>query len=257
MQKLIIGNLKMNLLTIAERDQYLESFKKELKKSKISDLDVVLCPPAVHVENFVKKNKTKNVAIGGQNIFWEDRGSYTGEISAAMLKNLGAQYVIVGHSERRKYFGETNVDANAKIKNALKNGLVPIYCVGETKEDREAGNESQVIAEQIVDGFADISSAKAASIVVAYEPVWAVGSDVIPKSDEIMQVKILLKRIFADAYGITVAEKIKVLYGGSVKAASVKQVCNDAGMDGVLVGRESLIPNEFIKIAEIINANQF
>jgi triosephosphate isomerase len=255
MSKLIIGNLKMNILTLIERERYFESLKKELKGKKFEHSAIVLCPPSLHMESFVKKIKSKTVSIGGQNVFQEDRGSYTGEVSAAMLKNIGADYVIIGHSERRKYFGETSEMANEKIKSALKNGLVPIYCVGETLEDRELGNEAQVIADQIITAFADISPAKAQLVVIAYEPVWAVGSDAIPKSDEILQVKILLKKIFEKSYGITIAEKIKVLYGGSVKATVVNQVCLEPGMDGVLVGRESLIPSEIIKIIEIIDKN--
>jgi len=244
----------MNLLTTVERERYIESLKKELYEKRIVNSKLVLCVPSLHVENFINNLKTQDVAIGAQNLFWEDRGSYTGEISAPMLKDLGSEFVIIGHSERRKFFGETNADANLKIKAALKNNITPIYCVGETKEEREAGNEAQVIAEQIMEAFVDVSSMKASSVVIAYEPIWAVGSDAIPKSDEILQIKILLKKIFEKAYGIAVAEKIKVLYGGSVKAITVKQVCIDPGMDGVLVGRESLIPSELVKILEIINS---
>lgn len=256
MQKLIIGNLKMNLLTTVERERYVESFKNELKNRKILDAKIVLCAPDVHLEYFVKKLKLKTISIGAQNLFWEDRGSFTGEVSAPMLKGLGVEFVIIGHSERRKYFGETSVSANAKIKAALKSNLAPIYCVGETFDDRETGRTASVIIEQIKDGFADISSVKASSIIIAYEPVWAIGGDKIPSSDEILEVRILLKKILAETYGIAVAEKIKILYGGSVKAATVKQACLDPKMDGVLVGRESLIPLEFMNIVEILDNSQ-
>lgn len=255
MSKIIVGNLKMNLLTLAERERYLESFKKELKGRKIDDSQIIICSPSVHAESFVKKLKTKKIALGAQNLFWEERGSYTGEISATMLKNLGLEYVIIGHSERRKYFKETSLDANLKIKAALKANLAPIYCVGETHHEREEGVAAQVITQQILEGFADISSVKASSVIVAYEPVWAVGSDQIPKSDEILEVRILLRKIFAEIYGLQTADKIKVLYGGSVKAVSANQVCLEPGMDGVLVGRESLVPNEFLKIVEILDKN--
>lgn len=255
MRKLIVGNLKMNLLTIAERDRYVESFKKEMKAAEFADSQIVLCPPAVHIENFVNKLKTETVSIGAQNIFWEERGSYTGEISAPMVKNMGAEYAIVGHSERRKYFSETNEIANAKIRVALKNGLVAIYCVGESKEQRSVGITADVIIQQVTEGLAGIPAAKMKSVVIAYEPIWAVGSDVVPSSNEILEVKILLKKIFTDAYGPAVAEKILILYGGSVKVATANQVCLEPGMDGALVGRESLIPSEFIKIAKIISGN--
>ncbi|KKP93517.1 MAG: Triosephosphate isomerase [Candidatus Moranbacteria bacterium GW2011_GWE1_36_7] len=245
----------MNLLTIAERDRYFESFKKELKAKKLLDSKIVICPPSVHVESFVKKTKTKTVSIGAQNIFWEERGSYTGEISATMLKDMGVEFVIIGHSERRKYFGETNETANSKIKAVISAGLVAIYCVGETREERDSGFAAQIIVQQIVEGLADISSAKVASVVIAYEPVWSVGSDSIPTSDEILETRILLRKIFAEKYGLQLADKIKVLYGGSVKVTTAKQLCIDPGMDGVLVGRESLIPMELVKIAEIISVS--
>lgn len=253
MSKLIVGNLKMNLLTIAERDRYLESFKKEIKNKDFSQCEIVLCPPAIHLESFAGKIEDNDFFLGAQNIFWEDRGSFTGEISALMIKNIGAQYVIIGHSERRKYFNETNEIVKSKINSALGAGLFPIYCVGETLDERQAGKTTDVITRQIHEGLADVPVSRITSVVIAYEPVWAVGTDAVPTSDEIMEVKILLKKIFADTFGVSVAEKMRVLYGGSVKSATAKQLCVDSGMDGALVGRESLIPMEFIKIVEILN----
>jgi len=255
MQKLIVGNLKMNILTVAERDRYFESFKKELKSKKFSDTRIVLCPPAVHIEAFAKKLKTNTVSIGAQNIFWEERGSFTGEISAPMVKNFGGEFVLTGHSERRRYFGETNKEINAKIKVALKNGLSIILCIGETKEEKKAGETSDVIAQQLKECLSGIAVGKIGKIIVAYEPVWAVGSDVVPSSDEIMQARILIKKICLDLYGANIAEKVLILYGGSVKAKTVRQVCVEPEMDGVLVGRESLISREFVEIASIIDKN--
>jgi triosephosphate isomerase len=208
------------------------------------------------LESFVGKIEKDDFAVGAQNIFWEERGSFTGEISALMTKNIGAQYVIVGHSERRKYFNETNEIVKAKINSALAAGLTPICCVGEALEDRQNERTTDVIISQIQEGLADVPLSKIASIVIAYEPVWAVGSDAVPTSDEIMEVRILIKKIFTDTFGQPVAERVRILYGGSVKAATAKQLCIDPGMDGVLVGRESLIPLEFIKIAETINNSE-
>ncbi len=253
MNKLIVGNLKMNLLTIAERDRYLESLKKELKGKEITETDIVICPPSVHLESFVSKIENKEFSVGAQNIFWEERGSFTGEISALMVKNIGAEYVIVGHSERRKYFNETDEVVKNKINSILTNGLHPICCVGETLEDRQSGKTADVIISQLHEGLADVPISKITSVVIAYEPVWAVGSDAVPTSDEIMEVRILIKKVFADTFGQPVAERMKILYGGSVKAATAKQLCLDPGMDGVLVGRESLIPLEFVKIVETIS----
>lgn len=246
----------MNILTINEREAYFKNFKKGLKGKNFSYCQIVLCPPAVHLESFVSNFRKEGIAIGAQNIFWEQSGSFTGEISASMIKNLGGEFVIIGHSERRKYFGETNENFNAKIKAAFNNNLAPIYCVGESLEERKNGELGKVIAAQIREGFNGISDGNALSAVIAYEPVWAVGSDKIPSSDEILEVRILIKKVLSEIYGINVAEKIKVLYGGSVKANIAKQVCLDPKMDGVLVGRESLEPVEFIKIVEIIDNRQ-
>jgi len=255
MQKMVIGNLKMNILTLAERKKYFESFKKEFKKNKTKNTRIVLCPPYVHIEAFIKELKAKNVSIGAQNIFWEEKGSYTGEVSAPMVKNLGGEYVLIGHSERRKYFSESNEIANTKIKIAIKNGLKPIYCVGETKKQRLAGKTSEVIIEQIKEGLAEIPASKMHSVIIAYEPIWAVGSNTVPTYNEILEVKILLKKMFTNKYGADITKKISILYGGSVDISSSAQVCLQPDMDGVLIGGESLKPSEFLKIAEIINKN--
>lgn len=247
--KKIVGNLKMNLLSADERDRYLESFKKETKGFINEEIQIVLCVPSLYLESFVKKIKSKAISIGVQNIFWEEKGSFTGEVSPLACANLGAQYSIIGHSERRKYFGETSTQANLKIKAALKNKLIPVYCVGETKEEKEEGVASDSIVRQISEGFADLSQLQAEKVIVAYEPVWAVGSDLVPSSDEILEVKILLKKTFVEKFGLAVAEKINVLYGGNVKAESMHQVCTEPGLDGVLVGRESLVPRDLLRIA--------
>lgn len=255
MRKLIVGNLKMNLLTVVERDRYLESLKKEIRGNDLSECEIVVCPPTIHLESFCRGIENDEFSIGAQNIFWEDRGSFTGEVSGPMVKNIGAMFTIIGHSERRKYFNETNEIIKSKINSALSANLIPILCVGETLQEREDGKTTDVIIKQIHEGLADVPVSRITSVVIAYEPVWAVGSDAVPSSDEIMEVRILLKKIFADTFGISVAEKMRILYGGSVKASTTKQLCVDSGMDGALVGRESLIPMEFIKIAEILSKN--
>lgn len=246
----------MNLLTIAERDHYIESFERDVKVLAKSDIEIVLCPPSVHLGKFLEKIRIKNVSIGAQNIFSQERGSFTGEISSLMIKNLGCQYVIIGHSERRKYFSETDQIVNAKIKAALQDKLIPIVCIGESIEERKAGDTSKIIINQISQSLADVPISKIADIVFAYEPVWAVGSDLIPTSDDILKVKITIKKVLVEKYGASVAEKVRIIYGGSVNSKTAKEVCLKPQMDGVLVGRESLIPIEFVKIAEILNNKQ-
>lgn len=253
--KYIVGNLKMNLLSPAERERYFKLFRRELIGKNLKKAKIVLCPPFVHLESFIGALKSKKVGIGAQNIFGEKDGAFTGEISAAMVKSLGAEYAIIGHSERRRYFGETNTAANQKIKSAAKAGLIAIYCIGEKKEERDSNIEQDIIAIQLQEGLAGISYAQADKIIIAYEPVWSVGTDVIPAGNQIMEMKILIQKILTRKFGERYAQKIPILYGGSVNGKTVYQTCIDPGMDGVLIGRESLEPHELIKIADIINEN--
>jgi triosephosphate isomerase len=258
MQKLIVGNLKMNILTISERERYFESFKNELGKKKITNSQIVFCPPSVHIESFVKKIKSKNVSVGAQNIFWEEKGSYTGEISAPMIKNLGAEYVILGHSDQRRYFFENDEKINLKISAALKSGLKIILCIGENGEQKKSGNGEETVSEQLEGCLKNISSTKITNVSVCYEPVWAISSnnpDHLPTTDEIMSAKLLIKKFLVGKYGMKIAGKIKIIYGGSVDLNSVKETCIDSGMDGALIGKESLTPSSFIRIAEIIDKN--
>jgi triosephosphate isomerase (TIM) len=251
MQKIVIGNLKMNILSPAERERYLDYFKKELEGKKLKNVELVICPPYVHLEKF-KESRIKKMRLGGQNMFWADKGSFTGEISSLMLKNLGCEYVIIGHSERRRYFCEKDEEINLKLNSALKNYLKPILCVGETRVEKENNEILRVITRQIENAFKKISRSKIEDIIVAYEPVWAVGTDIVPTSNEIMEAKVLIKKTLANIFGVKYAEKVQIIYGGSVSSQTAYEVCVQPGMDGVLVGRESLTPHEFVKIASII-----
>lgn len=254
MAKIIAGNLKMNLLKIKEREIYFKLFRRELAGAKeLRDTEIVICPPSVHLESFVNNLGSKLVTIGSQNVFWEEAGSYTGEISSIMVKNLGGGATIIGHSERRRYFLETEAIINAKINAAVAAGLRVIFCIGETREERDDGRMKAVLVRQIKEGLAGIVPKLLENIVIAYEPVWAVGTDVVPTSNEIMEARILIRIILAEKFGRKKAETVSVLYGGSVKAKWAAEVCVEPGMDGVLVGRESLLPGEFFKIAKIIN----
>lgn len=252
MKKLIIGNLKMNLVSALEREQYFKALKEGMTGRKFSETEIVLCPPFVHLEAFVK-NLGKKVKLGAQDMFSENQGSYTGEISPLMLKNFGGEYVILGHSERRRYFSENNDEINLKIISALKNGLKPILCVGETRQEKEEHQTLRVITKQLREALQNVSRTKAEQIVIAYEPVWAVGTDAVPTAHEIMEARVLIVKILSELFERKYAEKVRIVYGGSVSAKTVKQVAVDAGMDGVLVGRESLAPREFLRIVQIIN----
>ena len=251
-QKLVVGNLKMNILSIAERTRYSEGFRKHLKGKSFRRVGIVLCPPFIHLEHFTKNLKRKGLAVGAQNMFSEEKGAFTGEISPMMLKNLGVTHVILGHSERRRYFAEDEPLINAKITKALKLGLTPVCCIGETRAERDNGTTKDRLAAQLFGALAGISGPRLDQILIAYEPVWAVGTDVFPSSNEIMEVKILIRKLIAERYGMRYAEKLRILYGGSVNARVAGQVCVDPGMDGVLVGRESLTPADFLAIAQVI-----
>jgi triosephosphate isomerase (TIM) len=252
MEKLVIGNLKMNILSAVERERYFGLFKKEITKKIFPKVQIVLCPPFIHLESF-EKNLGKKVRIGAQDMFWEREGSFTGEISPAQLKNFGMEYVIIGHSERRRYFGEGNEVVNLKISAALKIGLKPVICVGETKQERDRKQTLGVITKQVREALKDISRTKAQELVIAYEPIWAVGTDVVPTANEIMEAKLLIRKILVNMYEKRYADQVRIIYGGSVNAKTVEEVCLEPAMDGALIGRESLIPYEFIKIAEILN----
>ena len=251
-KKLVIGNLKMNPVSAVEFERYLDMLEKELKNKNFEKTEIVICPPAVYFRQFLER-KFKNVKLGAQNVYWEYQGAYTGEISAGMVKANGAQYSIVGHSERRKYFKENEEIINLKLRAILKSGLKSILCVGESIEERKSNQTALVLKKQLEKSLAGIGIGKTECIIIAYEPIWAIGTDKIPPSDEILEAKIIIKKILMKLYSKKAIEKIKILYGGSVKSFCVRQVCIEPVMDGVLVGRESLMPYEFIKIAKIID----
>lgn len=252
MNKLIVANLKMNLLSVAEREQYLKALKKETKGKKFQKAELVVCPPFVHLEAFQKARLGK-ARLGAQDMFWERSGSFTGEISPAMLKNFGCEFVIIGHSERRRYFGENDEEVKMKILAAFKNGLKPILCVGETRVERTGGQMARVIIRQVKSALLELPRVKTENLTIAYEPVWAIGSDVTPTAHEIMEVKVLIRKILVEMFDKKHADLVRLLYGGNVTPQTAKDTCLEPGLDGVLVGRASLVPREFIKIAEILN----
>lgn len=228
MKKLIVANWKMNPGTYAEAEVLVSAVKAAVSP----DVEVVLCPPFPWLTDF--SHKEKGIALGAQNMFWENAGAFTGEVSPVMLKSSGVQYVIVGHSERRKYFGETNEMVNKKLKAALAAGLTPILCIG----DNEGENKEEVLKAQITEGLANIKDLSA--IVIAYEPVWAIGTGNNCSPEETKSSIELIKKLV----------NVRVLYGGSVKADNSASYLKEAGADGLLVGGASLKSEEFIAIVK-------
>lgn len=252
MKKIVAGNLKMHLSSPKERESYLNLLKKELTGQKLNKVELILLPPFIHLEAF-RKSLSKNIKIGAQNFFFESKGPFTGEISPLMLSNLGCEYALVGHSERRRYFLEKNDEINLKVIAAMKNGISPILCVGESKIEKENQETLPVVSTQLKECLRDVSRTRLEKIIIAYEPVWAVGSDRTPSAHEIMEAKVLIRKVLVDMFGKKYAEAVKIIYGGSVNAKNIKEICLDPEMDGVLIGRETLLPHELIKIIKIIN----
>jgi len=255
-EKLVVANFKMNLNARYELQHWFTNFVKAKKSIRLKRTKLVLCPPFVHCETFVKKIKAKNIFIGGQNCFWEQKGAFTGETSASSLKNIGLRYVILGHSERRRFIGENNQVVNFKIKAALKAGLQPVVCLGENAQEKKAEMMLPVITKQFKECFLDISKGNMEKIIICYEPVWAISAnnpDHLPSVNEIMGAKLLIKRLLAQSYDSKTAEKVNVLYGGSINSKNVQEVCIESGVDGGLVGGASLMPYDIIKIAQLID----
>lgn len=251
-KKIIVGNWKMNPYTLAEAKEIFSAIKKEAKK--IENVDVIIAPPAIWLGQ-LKIGENGNLKLAAQNMHWEEKGAFTGEISAEMIKETGARYVIIGHSERRIYFGETDEAINKKILAAFKNNLVPVLCVGETAKEKSAEQTQEVIKNQLTKALENISRGlwEANKIVIAYEPVWAIGSGATPTFDEVLSSNLLIKKTIANIYGRSIAEKAPVIYGGSVNALNAKKFVEKGGMDGLLVGGASVKTNEFISIIRAIS----
>ena len=251
MKPLIVANWKLNPTNQKEVKELFEKIKKGV--SKIKGVEVVICPP------FVFLPLIKGLSLGAQNVYFEEKGAFTGEISALMLKDLKIDYVIVGHSERRKHFKETDEIINRKIKKALAASLKIIFCVGETAGEKAAGKKSNILESQLKEGLNGISKDDAKKINIAYEPVWSIGTGNNCSVDETMSSVLYIKKVLAGIYNRQTADSIRIIYGGSVKSANSGDYIKKAGASGLLVGGSSLDAGEFIKIiksAEYVQATE-
>jgi triosephosphate isomerase len=212
--------------------------------------EIMVCPPYIDLHVALTAAKGSNVAIGAQNLHWEKEGAYTGEICTSMLLDIGCSHVIIGHSERRQYFGETDDTVNLKLKAALEAGLIPIVCVGEVLEEREAGATEDVLRRQCLRAFHAVSAKKAAKLVVAYEPVWAIGTGKTATPQMAEEAHGLIRGEAAKAFGQELADNLRILYGGSVKPENAKALMAEADIDGALVGGASLDPKSFSAIVK-------
>jgi len=246
-KKLMAANWKM----YKTPDQTRDFFRDFLPMVQDHDRDeIAVCPPFVNIHAAVEAAKGSRVAIGGQNVFWEKEGAYTGEIYTAMLLASGCTHVIIGHSERRQYFGETDDTVNMKLKAALEAGLTPIVCVGEVLEERESNLTEDVLRRQCLRAFHAISGKKAAKLVVAYEPVWAIGTGKTATPQLASDAHELIRGEAAKAFGDDFASQLRILYGGSVKPDNAKALMSEEQIDGALVGGASLDPKSFTAIVK-------
>ena len=245
-RKVIAGNWKMNMLPNETIDfiQELTSLVKDTKN------EVILCVPYTDLFYALLHVQGTNIKIGAQNMHWEEKGAYTGEVSAPMLKSIGVEYVIIGHSERRQYFAETDETVNKKIKSALAHGLKPIVCVGETLEQREAGETETIVTNQIAKAFEGIASENLEKIIVAYEPIWAIGTGKTATKEDANNTIMQIRKKLAEIYGQNEAEGVIIQYGGSVKSSNAKELFEMSDIDGGLVGGASLKAEEFSKIVK-------
>lgn len=243
---LIAGNWKMNN-DVVQSLELVDSLKN-LSGNFDENVEVLVCPPFTSLCSVKQSLEGSKIKLGAQNMHYEEKGAFTGEVSPLMLKNLGVNYVIVGHSERRQYFNETDESVNKKLKSALNYDIIPILCVGETLEQRENMEAQETVENQIVKAFRDVAAADAEKIVVAYEPIWAIGTGVNATSQQANEMAAFIRTCIAEIYDNELSQKIIIQYGGSVNGSNAHEILSQDSIDGALVGGASLKPNDFLKI---------
>ena len=245
-RKIVAGNWKMNKTP----SQAAELIKELIPMVADADVDVVICTPATDLAIATELTKGTNIAVGAENMHWEESGAFTGEISADMLLDLGVKYVIIGHSERREYFAETDETVNKKIKAAIAKGLTPIFCCGESLEQREMGIMPEHIRMQIKIGMLDVTAEQAKNIVIAYEPIWAIGTGKTATADQADEVCGIIRDVIAELYDAPTAEAIRIQYGGSMKPANAAELMAKPNIDGGLIGGAALKAEDFTGIVK-------
>ncbi|MFP3937661.1 MAG: triose-phosphate isomerase [Phycisphaerae bacterium] len=246
----IAGNWKMNL-NLTEAGKLARALAEKI--GDVETVDLAVCPAMVHLETVGKALDGTKIALGAQNMFYEDNGAFTGETSSEMLRDVGCRYVILGHSERRHVIGESDELINRKVLKALSAGLEPILCVGELLEQREASETMDVVRRQVEVGLEGVSAADARRVTIAYEPVWAIGTGKTATPDQAQEVHAMIRKLLAERYDEELAETVRIQYGGSVKPANAAELLGQNDIDGALVGGASLKADDF---AGIVNAGQ-
>ncbi|MBO4558054.1 MAG: triose-phosphate isomerase [Bacteroidales bacterium] len=247
-RKIVAGNWKMNT-TVAEGVALASELAANFNQVP-ADVNLVVAPPFVHLTSVAEAIKGTKIALSAQNCADKAKGAYTGEVAAGMLAGIGCQFVILGHSERRQYYGETSATLVEKIALALENGLQPIYCVGEMKDERLAGKHFDVVKAQIEEVLFGLTAEQMGHIVIAYEPVWAIGTGLTASNEQAQEIHAFIRKLLADKFGAKVAEDCTILYGGSCKPSNAKELFAQPDIDGGLIGGASLKAEDFLAIAQ-------
>ena len=247
---IVAGNWKMNN-TFNEADDLLNSIMEQLEEKELPrDTQVIVCPPFPFLEMTSDYANDSYFMVGAQNVSDQEKGAYTGEVSAAMLESMEIDYCIVGHSERRAYYGETNKTVAAKVDQLLKHGLKPIVCVGEVLEEREANRQFEVVKQQVEEGLFHLDAEQLQQVVIAYEPVWAIGTGKTATPEQAQEIHHYIRTLLAQKYGDAVADEISILYGGSCKPSNARELFACPDIDGGLIGGASLKADDFLAIAK-------
>jgi triosephosphate isomerase len=244
---LIAGNWKMNK-SLDEAVGLINDIRARLPADP--GVDVLVCPAFVCLESAKRALQGTTIKLGAQNMYWKDSGAYTGEISADMLVSVGAEYVIIGHSERRQFFGETDESVSLKLKQALGKGLVPIVCIGETLAERESGKTFDILKSQLEDGLAEISAQRMKGTVLAYEPVWAIGTGKVATKEQAQEAHAFIREHLRKQFDRQTADAVVIQYGGSVKPGNAKELLGQPDVDGALIGGASLKSDDFVSIVD-------
>lgn len=241
---LIAGNWKMNM-TAGEAESFIDSL---LNKNEVAGVEAALCGPFIDLPILVERRKNSHIKIGAQNVYFEENGAFTGEISASMLYELGVDYVIVGHSERRELFYEKDEDINKKVHAVMNGGMTPIICVGETEAERSGGQYVDKVEEQVKAALADVPVEQVGTIVIAYEPIWAIGTGKSATSDDANAMCQSIRRAVETLYDTDAAAGVRILYGGSVKPETIEELMTKSDIDGALVGGASLKVEDYVQL---------
>jgi triosephosphate isomerase len=251
-KKIVAGNWKMNI-SLTEGQELFSEIKKLVREEVKGNQGIVVCPPFIHISSLAQSLADDSLAIGAQNCHQSDSGAFTGEVSASMLASSGASYVIIGHSERRLYFAESNVQLAQKLDVVLKNGILPIFCIGETLEQRNDGSYFDVIKSQLAEAAFHLQEADFAKLVIAYEPVWAIGTGLTASPEQAQEIHSYIRKLIAEKYNPSLASNLTILYGGSCNPKNASELFAQPDIDGGLIGGASLKARDFVEIIKALD----